>query len=308
MGVFVFQILFFMTLAWGGEKPPEILLGPSEKEMINANHRVSEWLDGVAESLDLFLAGDVYSNRQNTTRVEIETSAYYNEFEGFSSTLNFNVDLKLPNTEQYWLLTFNSYDEQDDRGVRNDVFRQAPRTQNVGAALSWMRRLGEIKTTFRPRLGFAGGLPAISHSLMFESILEQPGEYWLNPRLEFYANPNRGAGAFQALNFFKRLSPIYGVTLINEGDYQSRTHLYLVTHGISIGKNIDNRRAINYNIYGTFTNTPNHQLDVATISVMWRHNIYPNVFRYEILPNISFAQKYKFAGNGGLTLNGYFIF
>ncbi len=98
-------------------------------------------------------------------------------------------------SEKYWQLTFTSYDESEDRGVRNRYLRQTPRERNYGASFGLFKKLGEVRTAFRPRLSFEGN-PAISHSLSMESVAEKKRGYRINPKLEFYANPTKGAGAF----------------------------------------------------------------------------------------------------------------
>lgn len=272
-----------------------------EESMIRRNIAVSAWFDGIADGIDLFLAGERYTKKPNETSVTLESAGYYNEADGASSAFNFNVDLRLPNVEEYWQLTFTSYDETEERSVKSRYLRQSPRERNYGASVGLFKKLGEVRTSFRPRITFEGR-PAISHSLKFESIAEQR-TYRINPKLEFYATPSKGAGLFQALNFNWEMSKMYSFTLINEGDYQSRPHIYTVTNGVSLGQAFNQRMSLSYNIFVTSKNRPNYQLDGYNFSVSWNHILYKRILDYQLIPNLDFAQARNFAGNPGVTLN-----
>ncbi|MEN0060464.1 MAG: hypothetical protein AAGB31_16610, partial [Bdellovibrio sp.] len=253
------------------------------------------------DGLDVFLAGERYTKKPNDSSFTVESSGYYSEADDLASSFNFNIDLRLPNVEEYWQLTFTSYDETEERGARNRYLRQTPRDTNYGASIGFFKKLGEVRTSFRPRITFEG-TPAISHSLKFESLVDM-GAYGINPELELYANPNKGAGVFQALNFLWELTRMYSITLINEGDYQSRPHIYTVTHGISLGQVFNNKMSLGYTISVTSINRPNYQLDGYNFSVSWRHILYKKILDYEVIPNIDFIQLRNFVGNPGVTLN-----
>lgn len=272
-----------------------------EQSMIRGNISVAQWFNGVADGLDLFLAGERYTKKPNETSVTLESSGFYNEADGASGAINFNVDLRLPNVEEYWQLTFTSYDEMEDRSAKTRYLRQTPRERNIGASVGLFKKLGEVKTSFRPRIAFEG-TPAISHSLKFESVAERRN-YRINPELEFYATPSKGAGLFQSLNFNWELTKMYSVTLINEGDYQSRPHIYTVTNGVSLGQQFNKRMSLAYNTFVTSINRPNYQLDAYNFSVTWHHVVYKKILEYRVIPNLDFTQKRNFAMNPGVNVS-----
>ncbi|WP_155722485.1 hypothetical protein [Bdellovibrio bacteriovorus] len=272
-----------------------------EETIIRQNVNVSEWLDSVADGLDVFLAGERYTQRPNKTIVTLESSGYYTELDGTSGAFNFNIDLRLPNVEEYWQLTFTSYDENEERDAKTKYLRTEPRERNYGASLSLFKRMGDIRTSFQPRITFEG-TPAISHSLKFETIVEEKS-YRINPELEFYATPGKGAGIFEALNFNWPLSAKYSVTLINEGDYQSRPHIFTVTNGLSLGQSFSKSRSLSYAIFVTSSNRPNYQLAGYNFSVTWRHIVLNRILDYDIIPNIDFVRETNFVRNPGVTVN-----
>lgn len=275
---------------------------PWEQYLIQKNITTSEWFDGIAEGLDLFFAGKRYTKKPNETSATVESSAFYNEADGSTATINFNVDLRLPNVEEYWHLAFTSYDERETRGARDRYLRQTPRTRNYGASIGFFKNLGNVRTAFRPRVSFEGA-PAISHSLVLESVAEKPRGYRVNPKLEFYVTPSKGAGSFQSLNFNFELSKIYSLTFINEGDYESKIHLYTLTHGVSFVNRVNRKAFLAYNIFLTFINNPNHHLSGYNFSVAWNHTIYKKILNYEVLPNLDFSQDRSWVGNPGITLH-----
>ncbi len=272
-----------------------------EQSLIDRNILVSEWFDGVADGIDLFLAGKRYTSKRNTTSAVVETSAYYTEVDGLSFNANFNVNLRLPNVEEYWMLTFTSYDELQERSARSTYLRQTPRERNYGASVGFFKKLGEVRTAFQPRITFEG-TPAISHSLSFESVAERR-TYRLNPKLEFYATPSKGAGVFQAMNFNWILTRMFSLTFINEGDYVNRPHEYTVTNGLSLGQFFNARQTLSYNFFVTSSNRPNYQLAGYNISLAWKQVVYRRILEYQVIPNLDFHRDHGYVMNPGITLN-----
>lgn len=280
----------------GDSKVPETL----EQSFIRENISISEWFDGIADGIDLFLAEERYPKPRNKTSATIEISGFYSRAEGFSSSANINVDLRLPNFEEYWQLTFRSYDETQERRAKDRYLRRSPRERNLGATIGFFKKLGEVRTAFQPRLAF-DKTPTISHSLTFESLAEQKDGYWFNPKLEFYATPSKGAGIFQAINFNFQLTKMFSLTFLNEGDYEGRRQFYTVTHGVSLGQRFGRKASLAYSGFVTFINTPNYQLNGYTVSLTWKHILYQRILNYQVVPYLDFTQNRSYVGNPGVT-------
>lgn len=273
-----------------------------EESLLASNIKIAHFFDSMANGLDLFLAGQQYTSRTNKTSVVLDSALYYNSKDYLSSDISFNVNLRLPNLEEYWQVTFTSYDETRERGVSQNYLRQQPRERDYGATFGFFRQLGNVKTAFQPHISFAGALK-ISHTLTFESIAEKTNNYRINPKLQFYADADRGAGLFQALNFNYTLNKDHTLTWINEGDYQDRIHTYTVTQGLSLGQLFTSTSNISYNVFFTFTNRPNYQLSSYNFSVLYSQTLYKNILSYQIGPNLDFASKYNYWGNPGGTFH-----
>lgn len=272
-----------------------------EESMIAGNIAISEWFDGLAEGVDIFLAGQQYSTQQNKTAVLIESAFYYNEKDHYSDATSFNLNLQLPNVEEYWQVTFTNYDETKERGISESYLRQTPRERDPGATVGFFRKLGDVKASFQPRIGFADTYK-ISHSLTFESVAERGKGYRVNPKLQFYADADDGTGIFEAINFNFILSPIYSLTFINEGDYEDRAHLFSVTNGVALGHWFSRRSSISYNLFLYSTNRPNYQLSGGNVSISWSQTLYKNMLDYQLIPNVDFAAEDNYRGIPGITL------
>ena len=272
-----------------------------EQWFIHSNIAVSKWFDGAAEGLDIFLVGKKLTTKRQDSFMRIENATSSSEGIRPVNSTSFVVNPRLPNLEEYWHLKFTTYDEQQEsRNAKNDYLRQNERRQNYGASVGLFKKLGSVRTAFQPRVEIANPLK-VSHSLTFESVAESK-TYYINPKLEFYANADKGTGIFQALNFNFYLSKIYTVTLINQGDYQDYLNLYTVTNGVSVGQSLDERTAIAYNLFFVTTNKPSYILENYNFSIACSQLVYKRILDFAIIPNVDFAYGNNFKPIAGLTV------
>jgi hypothetical protein len=279
-----------------------------EVKLLESNIAISEWFNGLAQGIDLFLAGEKLTNRQNETSVELENSTTIRERSNIENTPSLNVNLRLPNVEEYWQLKFTTYDEQKEgRTIPRELRPRNERDQNYGATLGLFRKLGNVRTAFEPRVELQDPLK-VSHSLTFESIAEVTDVYKVNPKLQFYANPNQGTGIFTALNFDFIFTPIYSLAVINQGDYEEKSHLFTVTNGLSLGQELTKTSSLSYNIFSTSLNQSVYHLDGYTTSVAYSETLYKKIFYYSVAPHLDFNADRSFTGVPGITLTIRFIF
>lgn len=272
-----------------------------ERRFIDSNIAVSEWFDGMAEGLDLFLVGQKITDRPNESQFKIENSTYSREGQAVRNVIGFGVNPRLPNLEEYWKLKFTSYDEREQRrGVRRGYLRQAPEEENYGATVGLFRRLGSVRTAFQPRVEFTNSLK-ISHSLTFESVADL-GTFELNPKLEFFADPDKGTGIFAAFNVHYELDMIYSLTLINDIEYQDFIRKLSVANGVSLGQIVDDRSGLDYSLIFYSHNRENYHWDGTTASVAWSQSVYHKVFDYQVITYLNFFREDAYRGRAGATL------
>jgi hypothetical protein len=272
-----------------------------EENFIKGDIAVSEWFDGVADGLDLFLVGKRITKKKNETNVNLENATFYTEGGGLKNETALNVNLRLPNLEEYAQLKFTSYDETQDHGVQSNYLRQQPRERSYGATVGLFKKLGNVRTAFQPRIGLQDPLD-ISHSLTFESIANFK-TYQVNPKVQFFADAKKGPGVFQALNFYLRLTKIYSLTFINEFEYQDRPHLFIGDNGVSLGQMITKNSSMSYGILLISNNQTVYHLETYSFSVAWSHTLYRRILSYQIIPHWDFTRLTDFTGRTGLTFN-----
>lgn len=301
--------LFLLTpeTSWSAEEEP-VPDTNWEATLIQGNINISNWFDSFADGLDLFLVGKRVTARKNETQIEIESSSAITEKDDLTSTFGFGFNLRLPNVEEYWHVKFSSYDEQEEnRDLKNSYLRQTPRKQNYGATVGLLAKLGNVRTSFEPRIELQDPLK-VSHSLSFQSVAESKG-FELNPKLQFYADSEDGLGTTQALNFHFLLdNKISSITLINTGDYQEKIHLYEVVNGFSYGEKLTKTSSVSYTILFSSNNRPNYHLEAYNISMAITKTLYRNILNIEVIPNVDFSEDYGFERVLGLTFNITLLF
>jgi hypothetical protein len=294
----------FLAAANVAAQEPDETFG---EKFVERNIEISEWFDDVAEGLDLFLVGRRLTRRKNETFVRLENSTFLKDGKDPNNVSSLNANIRLPNFEQYWQLKFSSYDEtRERRNVNTGYLRNAPRERNVGATLGIFRKLGNVRTSFQPRVELNNPLK-VGHTLNFESVAEYKS-FQINPRVEFFATPDRGVGIFDALNFNFGLSTTYSITWVNQSEYEERNHKFTVTHGVSLGQSLNDTQAFSYNFFILLNNRPVYHLKTYTFSLTWSELIYKKVFDYQVSPFLEFDEDFGFQGLAGVTLDLNFHF
>ena len=327
----VFLFCFFICLAPGHTKTPDkspekpanrrpssednpvdkkeaessgaFILNPQfEEQFIEGNIAVSQYFDDLADGLDTFLMGKRITRRRNETSVRVQNTTIVLEGENTQNSTSIGLNLRLPNVEEYWMLKFTTYDESEERrGVQNGYLRQTPRQQSYGASVGLFRKLGNVNTSFQPRIDLGDPLK-ISHSITFESVAELP-KYSVNPKLELFSDPNDGVGFYTAFNFGFGLSKYYNLTLINNGTYGDKKHLLNTANGFSIGQFVDRKNSVSYSLIFNGKNQPNYHLESYDISVAWSQLVYRKIFDFQLIPYLNFARDHDFRGRPGVILN-----
>jgi hypothetical protein len=299
------KILFSIVIAFTAgplwatdpENPPETI----EQKFLESNIAVSQWLDGVAEGIDMYLVGKKLTRRKNETYVRLENSTFVREREGQQNVTSINANLRLPNVEEYWQLKFTSYDESRERRISEiGNLRRTPRDRDLGASIGLFRKLGNIRTAFQPRVALQNSLK-ISHSLTFESIADLE-TYSVNPKFQFFADAEQGAGLYGALNADFRISRDWTLTVINDAEYKDRPHLFTVTNGISFGELLSRRSAISYNFITDSNNLEAYHLEAYSLSVTWSQLVYKQILDFSLSPSYIFPRANNYQGAPGFTL------
>lgn len=285
------------------QKKPVVEKEPDwEQKFIQSNRDISAWFDGVTEGIDLFLTGKRVSKEKNKSSFRIDNTTTITESENFNNTSSISIRPRLQNLEEFMQLKFTSYDEKEDgRGVESGYLRKTQRRKNYGATLGFFRKLGNVRTTFQPRIELQDPLK-VSQSLAFESVAEVK-DFRMNPKFEFFADADKGTGTFQALNFNYEFTPVWDITLINEGEYQEKIHKLFVTNGFALGQGYSEKTTFIYSWIFNSHNREKYHLHEHIVSVTWHQNIYRNILDFQLQPFLNFAKDNRFKGRSGLIFN-----
>lgn len=278
-----------------------------ESYLIRRNIAISKFFDGMADGLDLFLAGERITTKRNDTSIRVDNSTYVKEGEGVSNFWGVGVNLRLPNLEKYWSLKFTSFDEQEERrSVRQNYMRQNPRERNYGATVGLFQKLGDVRTSFEPRIELQDPLK-ISHSITFDSVADMK-TYEINPKLELFATPTKGTGTFTALNINIPFSRKFSLTLINEGEYQDKIHTFSASNGFSVGHVLSYRSTMSYDLIFGSNNRPSYHLENYVVGATWSRLIYKKILNFRTTPYVDFQKSRGFKGQTGFTFTVSLIF
>ena len=281
---------------------PDVIGNGWDQTLVETDRAIAEWFNGAADGIDLFLMGRRLTDKPNNTQVQIENSTFSSSGRAPNNTSSINVNLRLPNVEEYWQVKFASYDEQEEaRNVQNGYLRTTPRERNPGATVGFFRKLGNIRTAFQPRVGFNNPFK-VAHSLSFESVVDYK-IFQFNPKVEFYAKPDDGTGIFIRLNFNYIMTPIFSLTQTNEGEYKERLHLFTGTNGLTLGQGINDRNSISYSLVFSSVSQPSYMLDGYSFAISYNHLIYKKILDMQLIPHWDFPYAVNFHGTPGIAMN-----
>jgi hypothetical protein len=273
-----------------------------EEQFLKTNLQVSKWFDGVVNGVDVFLVGKRVSKTKSESSFSIDNTTTVTETENFNNTTSIAFRPRLQNLEEFMQLKFTTYNENEkSRGVENNALRTTQRRKNYGATLGFFRKLGNVRTTFQPRIELQDPLK-VSHSLAFESVAESK-QFSVNPKLEFFADADKGTGTFQAINFNYEFNPTWALTFINESEYQERLHQLFFTNGFSLNQSYSEATSFSYSWLMSSHNREVYHLQTHTLFVGWHQNIYRNILDFSLQPNMVFDKDNQFKGKSGIIFN-----
>ncbi len=295
---FIFLMLLIFSVSSQAEEKSDSL----EKKFIDSNIAISNWLDRAAEQIDLFLVGRKVTTRKNETSVKIQNSSFASEGQAVRNSFSIGVNPRFPNLEQFLQIKFTTNENrEDDRTTVSNSSKVNQTEKNYSTSNFLFRKLGSVQTTFQPRIALGNPIK-LSHSLNFETAVKFNSAI-ANPKVELFADADRGVGFYDAINFQFTLSPIYSLTLINDGEYLDKLHLYTVNNGFSIGQYINDRVNFAYSLVFTSQNQPSYHLENYTLAFAWNQEYYKRILDIQFIPQLDFQKKNHFKGSAGFTFN-----
>ena len=108
---------------------------------------------------------------------------------------------------------------------------------------------------------------------------------------------------FTAINVNFLLNDVWSLTLINDGEYLDKTHLFSVSNGVSLDESLSERASLSYELIFDSNNQPSYHLNAFSLSVGFHHLIYKKILDYTCGPNLIFASEVNFRGVPGVSCN-----
>lgn len=268
---------------------------------------VREEVQDLAEKLDLALAGKQYSKDKNTTRINLSQLVSNTEGGQIVKSTDVGVNLHLPNTESRWQARFATYDEeQESRDMQQRRVRTTPRARDPGASLFFLRQLGDIRTTFQPKLQLKNPLE-MSYVFKMESETGYK-PIKIAPQMQIFADAVNGTGEYFSTSFSYKLFERTELTLDNEEEYHERAHQFSTRHGLSMDHALSDNQAIGWALIGASSNHPQFHLDTLNFSTSFAHEVYRDLLKYVVSPFIGFAKIDGFKGKAGISFTLTLIF
>lgn len=278
-----------------------------EGTMLRAGDAVQQVVEKTAEKTDLLIAGKRYTKKKNTSKITYRQFVTFQDGRGVKFPGDFGFSLRLPNLEKRWQLRFSSYDEEaDKRNLQQQRVRTTAPNKDYGAGLFFFEKLGNIKTSFQPRLQLTNPL-AMSYTLRFEN---EANISWfkLNSRVELFADPQKGTGEFASLEFRFRLGEKTDLGFQNTEEYTERNNFFSTQHGVTLDYSLNPTRAIGMGLNALCNNKATYHLDQYTYSWVIAEQIYPERLLMSLTPFVGFYKAKGFQGKTGITLQAYLTF
>lgn len=274
-------------------------LNSVELYLIRGNIAISRMFDRVAESIDTFLVGKKISKLPNETTVRVQNISNSTEGQKVENITHLNVNLRLPNLENYFQLKFTTYDQNEER---SNQIKNVPtaKQRNLGASVGWFKSFGNINTVFQPRIELQDPLK-VAHSLAFSSKANFK-TYEVRPKIEFFATPDKGTGIFLAGNYSYFLSEFLTLNWTNEGEYEEKKKLFSTNLGLSLSQAVSEKSSLSYSVYFYSNSRPVYHLNGYSFAITWNQQLYKKIFDYQITPHLDFPTETSFKGTAGLTL------
>lgn len=283
-------------------------LGPStisvlEEKALGAQSYLSDKIQKTAEFVDLQLAGKKYTNSLNNSQVTVNQMASLQEGGVWNNSTDLGVNLRLPNLEKRWQARFSTYDEErEERDLNQRLNRTTTRPKDPGAALYFFRKLGNVRTTFQPRIQLKNPL-AVNYVLKFDSEAHSKSKVFrFEPSVQFFADSLKGTGQYVAANFFWRTAPKWEFTEQNEEEYDASGNSFTTRHGVTIDYALNDTQGLGW---AGVASSGNHNFHLSSLNfnVSFSHQLIRKLLTYTVSPFLDFGEADSFKGKFGVSLN-----
>lgn len=268
---------------------------------LKRNKAISEKVDQAADDLDVYLAGDEYTKKENRTQVILRNGVDWSEGGVWDYSPHLDVSLHLPNVERKWKLRFTSYDpEEEEQGIERRRLRQRARREDYGASLILLEELGDFDVEFRPRVEISDGLE-ITHLLRLSTSVDI-NKVNIAERIELFGRPETGTGQLAGIDLTYHFTPQSAVSLVNEEEYVDKGNLFSTNHGLWLTHLLNTTMKTRTGVLFESDNQPHFRMEQYSFFTSFSHEVLRQALHYKLTPRLAFPREESFSGHAGLYI------
>lgn len=274
----------------------------ANEKVFEFNKNFSSWIDRQAKSLDLALSGAKYTDIDEDSIAIISQEIFFVEREVVKYKLDFDLQLSLPNLEKKYKIMFSNYNRNEVRrsGYSRRQFREDP-TNNYGATLAFLQKVGSFDISFEPRIKIADPI-ATYYNLRLVSRVKR-SNYSLITRFEFFADSDKGTGQFTSFTLRRVFWDNWAQSLVLEQEYQDAENLLSTLQGFTLHYQINSEMTLNQSFIFSSNNREKLKLNDVSIGPSFTHMVLPNELEYSINYTHFYNREFNFKGrNSGSIL------
>lgn len=283
------------------------ILGPVEKNVVEQNRWISYKIDHWAESLDVYLANEKYSDRPNQTRVTIDNRVIWRENKKPTYAPKLSAKIHLPHTQKKWQLAFatNDDDETSEGIGRNRADEQVP-VDSISTFVNIAQTIGRIKTEFQPRFQYTKEFET-KYRLKFSSK-SRFGAFEFKPEIHLFANIKDGTGQFLSLGLRWNYSETHHFELVNEQQYSDGNNTVETNHGPIWQIQHSTRMFTRHSLILEANNRPLYQASRYVAASELYYRLLKNVLHCSVTPIVYWGREERFKARFGLDFGLELIF
>lgn len=279
----------------------------TEKTLIEANKSISNEIDQVVESTDIYMADEKYVDEPNKSRIVLYNNVTFEEGGKVKYAPHVGVKLHMPNLQEKLQLRFTTYDEDDmERGINRNRYHAAAQERRFGSSLAFFQELRNVKTEFRPRVELRDGIQT-SHIFRFWSDAKA-GPFIVEPELQLFGRSDVGTGQFFALDFKYEVNAANILTIVNEEEYTDGTNTMTTNQGLIWDYVYSSKAAWENSLIFESNNRPRYHLDRYVYRTSFAYKLRKNVLHYKITPYATCAKEESFHPRATLDVSVEVIF
>lgn len=273
-------------------QPEDTRIDRTKRQLDSQVQRAAQWVDS-------FYGDPNYEAEVASSQLRIRPEFYYRKEQGAKLKAKVSLRLMLPNTgDKISLIAGNDVDEFEDGGAIDDEDEDAvigiqffgKKYKGWHTSLSVGVKFSDFAGFVGPRFRYRKAFNDRSSYRFTQSFRWQTNQYWqINSRLDLnYVVNDR---YFFRQTFDGRWR---GEDADDEG-YRTRVSSFLT-------QRLENMAGLQYEFSTIFHTKPDNHVDRYTVAVRYRKQAWRKWFYYEIVPQVSFEDKYDFKINPGIRL------